>query len=79
MAGGIRIEKLCKVYDSALSSLGPLQIAVLINPLVYASEGCAATLAPQFPHMPTAVVLTVLRMADLGCWLSVFTTSMPNP
>jgi len=26
--------------------------AVLINPLVYASEGMRATLAPQFSHLP---------------------------
>ena len=39
---------------------------MLINPLVYRSEGLRGTLAPQFPPMPTAVVLTVLRMADFG-------------
>jgi ABC-2 type transport system permease protein len=57
----------CAYYPwSALSSFRPLQIAVLINPLVYASEGLRGTLAPQFPHMPAAVVLTVLLLADLG-------------
>jgi ABC-2 type transport system permease protein len=57
----------CAYYPwSALSSFRPLQIAVLINPLVYASEGLRGTLAPQFPHMPAAVVLTVLVLADLA-------------
>jgi ABC-2 type transport system permease protein len=57
----------CAYYPwSALSSFRPLQIAVLINPLVYASEGLRGTLAPQFPHMPAAVVLTVLVVADLA-------------
>jgi ABC-2 type transport system permease protein len=57
----------CAYYPwSALSSFRALQIAVLVNPLVYASEGLRGTLAPQFPHMPVAVVLTVLALADLG-------------
>jgi ABC-2 type transport system permease protein len=57
----------CAYYPwSALSSFRALQIAVLVNPLVYASEGLRGTLAPQFPHMPVAVVLIVLALADLG-------------
>jgi ABC-2 type transport system permease protein len=57
----------CAYYPwAALSTFRALQIAVLINPLVYASEGLRGTLAPQFPHMPIAVVLTILAVADLG-------------
>jgi ABC-2 type transport system permease protein len=57
----------CAYYPwSALSSFRALQIAVLVNPLVYASEGLRGTLAPQFPHMPIAVVLSVLALGDLA-------------
>jgi hypothetical protein len=37
-----------------------LQIAVLLNPLVYASEGLRAALTPQVGHMPTWAFLTAL-------------------
>jgi ABC-2 type transport system permease protein len=49
------------------SSLKPfpiLQKAVLINPLVYASEGMRATLAPQFPHLSITVVIVALLFFD---------------
>ncbi|PYU65618.1 MAG: ABC transporter permease, partial [Acidobacteria bacterium] len=42
-----------------------LQKAVLINPLVYASEGLRATLVPQFPHLSIKVVLMALLLFDL--------------
>ena len=41
-----------------------VQTAVLVNPLVYASEGLRGTLAPQVPHMPVLVVITVLAVMD---------------
>jgi ABC-2 type transport system permease protein len=50
------------------SSLKPfpiLQKAVLMNPLVYASEGMRATLAPQFPHLPITAVLVALVLFDV--------------
>jgi ABC-2 type transport system permease protein len=50
------------------SSLKPfpiLQKVVLINPLVYASEGLRATLVPQFPHLPMIAVLVVLLVFDV--------------
>jgi ABC-2 type transport system permease protein len=57
----------CAYYPwAALSSFRALQIAVLVNPLVYASEGLRGTLAPQFPHMPIAIVLSVLALADFA-------------
>jgi len=37
---------------------------VLINPLVYASEGLRATLVPQFPHLSLLVVLIGLTLFD---------------
>jgi ABC-2 type transport system permease protein len=43
-----------------------LKNAVLINPLVYASEGLRGTLAPQVPHMPMALVMTVLAVVDVA-------------
>jgi ABC-2 type transport system permease protein len=42
-----------------------LQKLVLINPLVYASEGMRATLVPQFPHLSIAVALIALLFFDV--------------
>ena len=47
----------CTYYPwSSLKPFPILQKAVLVNPLVYASEGMRATLAPQFPHLPVTAV-----------------------
>ena len=55
----------CAYYPwSALSSFPILQIAVLANPLVYASEGLRGALAPQFPHMNTWLVIAALVAID---------------
>ncbi len=55
----------CAYYPwSALKSFPIVQMAVLINPLVYASEGLRGTLAPQVPHMPTFTVIAVLAVVD---------------
>ena len=44
----------CTYYPwSALNTFPILQKAVLVNPLVYASEGLRAALVPQFPHLST--------------------------
>jgi ABC-2 type transport system permease protein len=57
----------CAYYPwSALSSFPILKYAVLVNPLVYASEGLRGTLAPQFPHIPTIIVIGALAVIDLG-------------
>jgi ABC-2 type transport system permease protein len=37
-----------------------MQKVVLINPLVYASEGLRGTLVPQFPHLPLWSVVVAL-------------------
>jgi ABC-2 type transport system permease protein len=56
----------CAYYPwSALASFPILQYAVLINPLVYASEGLRGTLAPQVPHIPLSLVLGALIVLDL--------------
>ncbi len=57
----------CAYYPwSALHSFPVVQAAVLINPLVYASEGLRGALAPQAPHMPVPVVIVVLAFVDAG-------------
>jgi ABC-2 type transport system permease protein len=57
----------CAYYPwQALESFPILHIAVLVNPLVYASEGLRGALAPQVPHMNTLVVIAALAVIDLG-------------
>jgi ABC-type polysaccharide/polyol phosphate export permease len=65
----------CVYYPwSALHSIRWLQIAVLANPLVYASEGLRATLTPQLPHMPAVAFLGVLVGGTaLLAWLAMRT------
>jgi len=56
----------CTYYPwSALKTFPILQKIVLINPLVYASEGLRAALVPQFPHLSTAAILIVLVGVDV--------------
>ena len=56
----------CTYYPwSALAHFPILQKIVLINPLVYASEGLRGTLVPQFPHLPLPAVLVVLAAFDV--------------
>jgi ABC-2 type transport system permease protein len=56
----------CTYYPwSALKTFPILQKAVLINPLVYASEGMRGTLAPQFSHLPIVAVLGALVFFDV--------------
>ena len=57
----------CAYYPwSMLSAFPGLQYAVLINPLVYASEGLRGALAPQVPHMPAVAVLGALVAIDIA-------------
>jgi ABC-2 type transport system permease protein len=56
----------CTYYPwSALAHFPILQKIVLVNPLVYASEGLRGTLVPQFPHIPVIAVLVALTFFDL--------------
>ena len=56
----------CTYYPwSALKNFPILQKAVLINPIVYASEGMRATLVPQFSHLPMIATLVALLLFDL--------------
>lgn len=52
----------CVYYPwEVLSHLRWLQMAVLINPIVYMSEGLRAALTPGVPHMPdVAIILAML-------------------
>jgi ABC-2 type transport system permease protein len=56
----------CTYYPwSALTKFPILQKAVLVNPLVYASEGLRAMLVPKFPHLSTIAVLAALVFFDV--------------
>ncbi|HEY0783636.1 MAG TPA: ABC transporter permease [Thermoanaerobaculia bacterium] len=47
----------------ALHTIPALQIGVLVNPVVYMSEGMRAALSPQIPHMPLWAVYGLLCTA----------------
>ncbi len=56
----------CVYYPWALLSHVPwLQYAVLVNPIVYMSEGLRAALTPGLPHMPSWLVLGALVVSLL--------------
>lgn len=56
----------CVYYPwSALSGFPVLQKLVLVNPLVYASEGLRGTLTPQYPHIPIRMVAAALAAIDM--------------
>ena len=59
----------CAYYPwASLRAFPILQYAVLINPLVYASEGLRGSLIPNdphIPHMPTLIVIGALAAIDL--------------
>jgi ABC-2 type transport system permease protein len=63
----------CVYYPwAALTHLRWLQIGVLINPIVYMSEGLRAALTPSLPHMPPALILGMLVVAlCLLTWLGI--------
>ena len=53
----------CVYYPwAALGRLPWLQIGVLVNPIVYMSEGLRAALTPTLPHMPQWLVLSMLLL-----------------
>ena len=43
-----------------------LQKAVLVNPVVYASEGLRSALVPQFPHLSVVAILAALVLFNLA-------------
>jgi ABC-2 type transport system permease protein len=57
----------CVYYPwSFLRAFPGLQYAVLLNPVVYASEGLRGVLAPQVPHIATWITASALAAIDLG-------------
>ncbi len=55
----------CVYYPwSALAAFRVVQKLVLLNPLVYASEGLRGTMAPQVPHLSISLVVMVLAAVD---------------
>ena len=44
-----------------------LQIGVLVNPIVYMSEGLRAALTPTLPHMRSALILSMLIVLPVRC------------
>jgi ABC-2 type transport system permease protein len=63
----------CVYYPwAALSHLRWLQLGVLINPIVYMSEGLRSALTPALPHMPPLLILTMLVFfLVLLTWLGI--------
>ncbi|HMA18421.1 MAG TPA: ABC transporter permease [Thermoanaerobaculia bacterium] len=56
----------CAYYPwSSLARFPVLQKIVLINPMVYASEGFLSTLVPRFPHLPKTVIFAALAAFDV--------------
>jgi len=57
----------CTYYPwQALQSFPILKRVVLVNPMVYASEGFRSVLVPQFPHLATAVILGGLVIFNIA-------------
>lgn len=57
----------CTYYPwSALARFPILKRAVLVNPVVYASEGLRASLVPQLPHLPVGAIFAALLLFDLA-------------
>jgi ABC-2 type transport system permease protein len=63
----------CVYYPWAeLYSLHWLQLGVLVNPIVYMSEGLRSALTPELPHMPHLMILTMLTFfLALLTWLGI--------
>ncbi len=56
----------------ALKYIRWLQIGVLVNPIVYMSEGLRSALTPTLPHMPHALILSMLMFfLVLLTWLGI--------
>lgn len=59
----------CAYYTwRGLDVVPAMKYAVLINPMVYVSEGMRAALTPAVPHMPLAVVGLALVVIAVGFW-----------
>ena len=55
----------CAYYPwSSLAKFPILQRVVLVNPIVYASEGFRSSLVPRFPHLPKTAIFAALVVFD---------------
>jgi ABC-2 type transport system permease protein len=63
----------CVYYPwAALTHIRWLQIGVLVNPIVYMSEGLRAALTPSLPHMHPALILAMLSFfLVLLTWIGI--------
>jgi ABC-2 type transport system permease protein len=63
----------CVYYPwAALTHIRWLQVGVLINPIVYMSEGLRAALTPTLPHMNPYLILSMLLTSlCLLTWLGI--------
>jgi ABC-2 type transport system permease protein len=63
----------CTYYPwTGLSAVPAMKYVVLVNPLVYASEGMRATLTPSVPHMHLgAIVAALVVLIALFLWLGL--------
>ena len=65
----------CAYYPwVGLSAAPVIKYAVLINPLVYVSEGMRAALTPKLPHMSIAMVFGALAVVTTVFWLLGYRT-----
>jgi ABC-2 type transport system permease protein len=57
----------CTYYPwKGLDALPVLKYLVLINPMVYVSEGMRGALTPALPHMGLSVVIAALSLITIG-------------
>lgn len=63
----------CTYYPwVGLRAIPAMKYAVLVNPLVYVSEGMRAALTPAVPHMPVVIMLAALvAISALFIWLGL--------
>jgi ABC-2 type transport system permease protein len=63
----------CVYYPwKALGQIRWLQMGVLVNPIVYMSEGLRSALTPELPHMNPVLILGMLTFfLVLLTWLGV--------
>jgi ABC-2 type transport system permease protein len=63
----------CVYYPwAALSHIRWLQYLILLNPIVYMSEGLRAALTPSLPHMPSWLIIAALTISlGLLLWYGI--------
>ena len=60
----------CAYYPwQGLSAVPVMKYVVLVNPLVYVSEGMRAVLTPSLPHMPIVAVASALLIITGFFWI----------